>query len=44
MALNGILIRDALLQTSPIQVPCMKSLMARGWIEVIASGNNNICP
>jgi hypothetical protein len=38
------LIRNALMQTSLIQVPCMKSLMARGWIEVIASGNNNTCP
>ncbi|EFH9619014.1 tlde1 domain-containing protein, partial [Escherichia coli] len=32
------LIRDALLRTTPIQVPCMHSLMARGWIEVIANG------
>lgn len=38
------LIRDALMQTTPMPVPCMKSLMARGWIEVIASGNNNTCP
>lgn len=38
------LIRNALMQTSLIQVPCMKSLMARGWIEVIASGYNNTCP
>lgn len=38
------LIRDALMQTTPMPVSCMKSLMARGWIEVIASGNNNTCP
>ncbi|HBC9641280.1 TPA: DUF2778 domain-containing protein [Escherichia coli] len=37
------LIRDALLRTTPVQVPCMRSLMARGWIEVIANGSNN-CP
>ncbi len=37
------LIRNALLRAEPIQVPCMRSLMARGWIEVIANGSNN-CP
>ncbi|WP_371365475.1 DUF2778 domain-containing protein [Pseudomonas sp. QL9] len=38
------LIRNALMRTTPMQVPCMKSLMARGWVEVIASGDNNTCP
>lgn len=33
------LIRNALLQTDPMPIPCMKSLMALGWIEVIANGN-----
>ncbi len=36
-------IRNALLNTSPIQVPCMRSLMARGWVEVVANGSNT-CP
>ncbi|EPW1816265.1 TPA: DUF2778 domain-containing protein, partial [Klebsiella pneumoniae] len=26
------------------QVPCIRSLMARGWVEVVASGSNNACP
>ncbi|HHL0000059.1 TPA: DUF2778 domain-containing protein, partial [Klebsiella pneumoniae] len=24
--------------------PCMRSLMARGWVEVVASGSNISCP
>ena len=36
-------IRNALLNTSLIQVPCMRSLMARGWVEVVANGYNNTC-
>lgn len=32
------LIRNALLRSRPVQVPCMKSLMARGYIEVISNG------
>ncbi|HHT3157458.1 TPA: DUF2778 domain-containing protein, partial [Klebsiella pneumoniae] len=27
-----------------VQVPCIRSLMARGWVEVVASGSNNACP
>lgn len=38
------LIRNALLRTAPVQVPCMRSLMAQGWIEVIANGSSNTCP
>lgn len=38
------LIRNALLRTQPMRVPCMKSLMARGRIEVVASGITNTCP
>lgn len=38
------MIRNALMNTSLIQVPCMRSLMARGWVEVIASGYNSVCP
>ncbi|WP_061708507.1 DUF2778 domain-containing protein [Pseudenterobacter timonensis] len=38
------LIRDALMNTTLMQVPCMRSLMARGWIEVIDGGYTNICP
>ncbi|WP_404653960.1 DUF2778 domain-containing protein [Raoultella terrigena] len=37
-------IRNALMNTSLIQVPCMRSLMARGWVEVVANGNTNTCP
>ncbi|RTY57727.1 DUF2778 domain-containing protein [Pantoea sp. YU22] len=37
------LIRNALLNTTLVQVPCMRSLMARGWIEVISNGTNT-CP
>lgn len=37
------IIYDALMHTSLVQVPCMRSLMARGWIEVIAGGYNNTC-
>lgn len=32
------LIRNALMRTPLIQVPCMRSLMARGWVEVISNG------
>ncbi|WP_426445998.1 tlde1 domain-containing protein [Siccibacter colletis] len=38
------LIRNALMNTTPVQVPCMRSLMARGWVEVVASDYKNICP
>ena len=38
------LIRNALMSTELIQVPCMRSLMARGWVEVIESGYTNTCP
>lgn len=37
-------IHRALINTSLIQVPCMRSRMARGWIEVIAGGYNKTCP
>ena len=37
------LIRNALLNTTPIQVPFMKNLMACGWVKVIANGSNT-CP
>ncbi|MDZ7320768.1 DUF2778 domain-containing protein [Kosakonia sacchari] len=36
------LIRNELLRTQPVPVPCMKNLMARGFIEVISNGNT--CP
>lgn len=36
-------IRNALLNTAPIRVPCMRSLMACGWVEVVANGSNT-CP
>jgi hypothetical protein len=38
------IIRNALLKTKPMQVPCMRSLMARGWIEVINCDYINTCP
>ena len=38
------MIRNALMNTSLVQVPCMRSLMARGWVEVVASGSNISCP
>ena len=38
------MIRNALMNTSLVQVSCMRSLMARGWVEVVASGSNNACP
>ncbi|RWT73524.1 DUF2778 domain-containing protein [Enterobacter cloacae] len=38
------LIRNALMSTELIQVPCMRSLMARGWVEVSESGYNSTCP
>lgn len=36
-------IRTALMRTSLIQVPCMRSLMARGWVEMVDGGNEKIC-
>ena len=36
------MLRDALLRTTMVEVPCMKHLMAYGTIEVIANGS--ICP
>lgn len=36
------LIRNALLRAAPVEVPCMKSLLARGFIEVIHNGST--CP
>lgn len=38
------LIRNALLRTQQIPVPCMKNLMARGYIEVIAGDYKKSCP
>lgn len=38
------IIRSALLNTPPVQVPCMRSLMARGWVEVVAGGYSHTCP
>ncbi|WP_296246057.1 DUF2778 domain-containing protein [uncultured Enterobacter sp.] len=32
------MIHNALMNTSLIHVPCMRSLMARGWVEVVAGG------
>jgi len=32
------IIRQALFNTQLVQVPCMRSLKARGWVEVQASG------
>lgn len=37
------IIRNAMTNTTLVQVPCMRSLMARGWIEVVANGTNT-CP
>lgn len=37
------MIHHALMNTTLIQVPCMRSLMARGWVEVVANGSK-ICP
>lgn len=37
------IIRNALMNTTLMQVPCMRSLMARGWVEVVADGSNR-CP
>ncbi|MGQ8464588.1 hypothetical protein ACUTGB_26570, partial [Klebsiella pneumoniae] len=37
-------VTNALMNTSLVQVPCIRSLMARGWVEVVASGSNNACP
>lgn len=38
------MIHNALMNTSLIQVPCRRSLMARGWVEVIADGYKETCP
>lgn len=38
------IIRNALMNTSLTQIPCMRSLMAKGWIEVVASDYSNTCP
>ena len=38
------MIRNALMSTNLIQVPCMRSLMARGCIEVTGDGYNHTCP
>ena len=38
------LIRNALMNTELIQVPCMRSLMARGCIEVVDGGYSYTCP
>ncbi|KEA52394.1 hypothetical protein DT73_12575 [Mangrovibacter sp. MFB070] len=38
------MIHNALMNTPLIQVPCMRSLMARGWVEVVDGGFNNTCP
>jgi Protein of unknown function (DUF2778) len=37
------MIRNALLRTQQIRVPCMRSLIARGWVEVVANGSVT-CP
>lgn len=37
-------IRNALMETTPIEVPCAGYLMARGWIEVVENGFKNSCP
>jgi hypothetical protein len=38
------MIRNALMNTSLMQVPCMRSLMARGWVEVVDGGyTKNSC-
>ena len=37
-------IRNALINTSLMQVPCKRTLMARGWVEVVAGGYKNSCP
>jgi len=37
------LIRNALMRTQLIQVPCTKSLLARGYIEVISNAISNRC-
>lgn len=34
-------IRNALMNTQLMRVPCMKSLMARGFIEVVANGSSS---
>jgi len=39
-----MILHDALMRHPPFQVPCTKSLMARGWIEVVASDYSNTCP
>ncbi len=37
------LIRNALLKTTSVQVPCIRSLIARGWVAVI-NGYKDSCP
>ncbi|HDS6853809.1 MULTISPECIES: DUF2778 domain-containing protein [unclassified Enterobacter] len=37
------IIRDALMNTTQMQIPCMRSLMARGWVEVIDGGFTKTC-
>lgn len=34
------MIHNALKNTSLVQFPCMRALMARGWVEVVAGGYN----
>lgn len=38
------IIQNALLNTHPVQIPCMRSLLARGLIEVVANGYPSTCP
>lgn len=38
------MIRNAFMNTQPMRVPCMRSLMARGWVEVVANDFTNTCP
>lgn len=38
------IIRDAFMRENPEPVPCMRSLMARGFIEVVANGIPQSCP
>ncbi|QIU92085.1 DUF2778 domain-containing protein [Yokenella regensburgei] len=37
-------LRNALLNTTLINVPCMSNLKARGYIEVIGVNSHNVCP
>jgi Protein of unknown function (DUF2778) len=38
------LIRNAFMKNPPFQLPCTRSLMARGYIEVVSNGYSNTCP